>query len=114
MIRTTLPLSLTREQASRLHTYLQAYRRHAFASLPVSLERNNTLRLLQGMQGKLIAVMDQRATPLLLTVTTGEMTTLKTITTQLLLLHAREPASPERSAILADLAALKATLERYH
>lgn len=113
MMSTAPPLSLTREQASRLQVYVQTYRRYAFASLLPSVDRNTTLRTLQAMQGKLIGVMDQKTALLQLVLTTEEMTTLKTIITELLSLYAREPGSTERIAVLADLAALKASLKGY-
>ncbi len=113
MMSAAPPLLLTCEQASRLQAYLQTYRRYAFASLAPSTGRNNTLRILQAMQGKLIDVMDQKMTPLQLMLTTEEMTTLKTIITELLVLYAREPASAERSATLADLAALRGSFKGY-
>jgi hypothetical protein len=113
MMSTAPPLLLTREQASRLQAHLQTYRRYAFASLAPSIDRNTTLRMLQTMQGKLIDVMDQKTAFLQLVLTTEEMVTLKTIITELLSLYAKEPVSAKRSAILADLAALKADLKGY-
>lgn len=110
---TAPPLTLTREQARRLHEYIQTYRRYAFASLMPSAERNTTLRILQAIQGKLIDVLDQRTALLTCTLTMEEMTTVKTMTTELLLLYAKEPASDQRSALLADLAALKTSLKSF-
>ena len=113
MMSTAPPLSLTHDQARRLQAYLQTYRRYAFASLMPCTDRNNTLRILQAMQGKLIGVMDQNTALLTFILTTEEMTTLRTILTELLLLYAHQPASTERSATLADLAALKGSLKSY-
>ena len=72
MMSTAPPFSLTREQASRLHGYLLTARRAVFA-LPPSHQRNQTLRLLQAIQGKLIAILDQRTSPLLLLLSREEM-----------------------------------------
>jgi hypothetical protein len=113
MMGTAPPLQLTRDQASRLQAYLQAYRRYAFASLMPSVERNTALRILQTMQGKLIKVMDQKTALLQLVLTREEMTTLKTIITELLALYARQPESAERIATLGDLAALKISLKGF-
>jgi hypothetical protein len=113
MMGTAPPLSLTHNQARRLQAYLQTYRRYAFASLMPCTDRNNTLRILQAMQGKLIDVMDQKIAFLTFILATEEMTTLKTIITELLLLHAEQPVSTERNATLADLAALKGSLKGY-
>jgi len=113
MMGTAPPLQLTRDQAGRLQAYLQTYRRYAFASLMPSVERNTTLCILQAMQGKLIEVMDQKAALLQLVFTREEMTTLKTIITELLALYAQQPESAERIATLGDLAALKISLKSF-
>src|SRR5579883_1703420 len=110
VMSTAPPLMLTRDQARRLHDYIQTYRRYAFASLMPSVERNTTLRILQTMQGKLINVIDQRTALLTCVLTVEEIKTLKAMTTELLLLYAKEPISDQRGAILADIAALKASL----
>jgi hypothetical protein len=109
-MNTAPPLPLTREQASRLHAYLQTYRRYALAALLPGTDRNTTLRILQTMQGKLIAALDQQIVSFQLVLTTEEMTTVTTMVTELMLLYARQPESAERLATLADLAALKASL----
>ena len=111
MINTAPSLTLTREQATRLQAYLQTYRCYAFAALLPSIDRNNILRLLQAMQGRLIDVIDQKTTLFRLVLTLEEMTALKTITAELLLLYAQGPINDQRSAILADLAALKVSLK---
>lgn len=113
MMSAAPPPALTREQISRLQAYLQTYRRYTLASLMPSATRNNTLRLLQGIQGKLIDALDQKTALLPLILTTEEITTLKAITAELLTHYAQEPASAERDGTLVDLAGLKATLERY-
>jgi hypothetical protein len=110
MMSTAPPLTLTREQTSRLQAYLQTYRRYAFAALLPGAERNTILRTLQTMQGKLIDALDQKTAPFRLALTVEEMTTLRAIATELLLLYAKEPASEQRNDILTDLAALKASL----
>src|SRR6266852_5061659 len=99
---TAPPLSRTHEQASRLQAYLQTYRRYAFAFLAPSQKRNTTLRILQGMQGRLIESMDQQTASLSLVLTVEEMATLKTILGEVLRLYGREEApSNERNATLA-------------
>jgi hypothetical protein len=111
MMRSTAPpLSLTREQASRLQAYLQTYRHDAFVSLAPSPKRNTTLRRLQGIQGKLIAIVDQKITEWSLVLTVEERTTLRTVIEELRLLCLQEKASAERDAILADLGALRERL----
>lgn len=111
MMSTAPPLLLTLDQAGRLQGYIQAYRHYAFTFLAPSTGRNNTLRILQAIQGKLIEAMDQKIVVLQLVLTTEEMATLKTVVTELLALYAKQPESAERLATLADLAALKSSLK---
>lgn len=111
-MRMAPPFLLTHEQAGRLHSYIQTYRRYAFASLQPSAERNMTLRVLQAVQGKLIEAMDQVTTQLALALTKEEIEVLKAIVTILVSLYSQQPASAERIATLGDLAALKACLTR--
>lgn len=111
MMKTAPPFPLTREQANRLHEYLQAYRRYALASLLPSVERNSPLRTLQTIQGKLIEIMDQQIVPLHLALTVEESNAVKMSITELLLLYSRQPPSDERNTTLADLALLRASLK---
>lgn len=113
MMSTAPPFLLTRDQATRLQTYVQTYRHYSLASLMPSTERNTTLRVLQAVQGKLIEAMDQQETPLQLLLAREEMATLKTTITELLSLYAKQPESAERIATLGDLAALKTSLRGY-
>ncbi len=111
MMSTAPPLLLPRNQACRLQIYLQTYRRYAFASLVPSTGRNQTLRVLQALQGKLIEAMDQQADVLQLVLTTEELATLKTVIMELLTLSAKQPESAERVATLGDLATLRSSLK---
>lgn len=113
MMSTAPTLSLTREQASRLHAYLQTYRRYAWAALLPSVDRNNVLCMLQTMQGKLTDLRKQKTVMLTWRPTAEEMAMLKAIVAELLQLYARGPESKERVATLADLAALKSCLKVY-
>lgn len=112
MMSPALPLTLTREQARRLHCYAQTYRHYAYACLPPSEKRNMTLRILQGMQGKLVAALDQCTALLTCSLTAEEFATVKKITEELRLLYFQEPETTERNAIMDDLEALKQMLER--
>lgn len=113
MRSTAPPFLLTREQAQRLHSYIQTYRQYALTAFLPSTGRNTTLRLLQTMQGKLIEALDQPAIPLQLRLTSEEKRALRAMVTELLMLYATQPESQERIAALADLASLKNSLKTY-
>lgn len=87
------PLTLTREQARRLQGYVQTYRRYALAALLPCTDRNALLRVLQGMQGRLLEAMDQPVTLVQLPLSQEEMTSLRVMSNELLRLYAQEPAS---------------------
>src|SRR6185312_3299180 len=78
MMSTAPPLLLSRSQAGHLQGYIQTYRHYAFASIAPSTGRNNTLRILQAVQGKFIEAMDQQTAVLQLIFTEEEIATLKT------------------------------------
>ncbi|HEU5379975.1 MAG TPA: hypothetical protein VFV38_31520 [Ktedonobacteraceae bacterium] len=105
------PLTLTREQATRLQGYLQTYRRYALAALLPCTDRNAILRVLQGMQGRLLEAMDQPVTLVQLPLSQEEMTSLRVMSNELLRLYAQEPASQQRNTILTDVAAFKISLK---
>jgi hypothetical protein len=111
MMSTAPPLSLSRDQARRLQTSLQTYRHYAFASLAPSTGRNQTLRALQALQGRLIEAMDQQTARLQLILTAEEMVALKAVIMELLTFYARQPESAERVATLGDLATLRSSLK---
>ena len=116
MMGTAPPFLLSRDQAQRLHTYIQAYRTYALTSLLPSTERNTVLRVLQVLQSKLIEVLDRviaPSYPLSLLLTREEAMTLKVAATELIALYSRQPESAERIARLSDLAALKLSLKHY-
>ena len=112
-IASPLLLTLTRDQATRLQAYLQQYRCAIFATRLPCPDRNNTLRIVQTMQGKLIKTMDQGTALFRLFLAPEEMSTLKTLTAELLLLYARKPPGEQRDATLTYLAALKISLNHF-
>jgi len=111
MMSTAPPFIVTREQAVRLHGYIQTYRQYALTKLMPSTKRNVLLRGLQALQGRLIETLDQPANPLLLALSRDEVVVLKTTVNGLLTLYGGQPESAERTAIINDLAALKASLK---
>ena len=107
------PLALAPEQAARLLTYLQTYRRHVLTQMAPSTERNAQQRLLQALQGRLIQVREQgqRGAVVYLSLSSEEVKILHIMMTDLLASTLREPESTQRSATVVDLTALKTALE---
>jgi hypothetical protein len=113
MMSTAPPFLLTREQATRLHGYIQTYRQYALTRLLPSTERNVLLRGLQALQGKLIEALDRPANPLRLVLSRDEVGVLNTMVNGLLTLYGGQAESAERTATINDLAALKLSLKGF-
>lgn len=105
-------LPMSREQAERLLRYIQEYRRSAFASIPPTQERNTTLRLLQALQGKLLALTDQESLQISLVLAKEEVSALQAMTKGLLLLYGEKPDGLERIRTMTDLGKLYAYLKQ--
>ncbi|HEY4387456.1 MAG TPA: hypothetical protein VGN34_23620 [Ktedonobacteraceae bacterium] len=106
------PLQLGREQAERLLQYMQEYRRSALTSMPPTHERNTTLRLVQALQGKLLALLDQEQPQIQLVLDTEDVTALRAMIKSLLLLYGEKPDSLDRMMTVTDIGKLYAYLKR--
>ena len=93
MMHTSSMLPLTHEQAQRLATYLQAYRRHAYACLPPSIERNNALRVVQEIQSRVGDLLAEGTTLVPLTVDEQEIRVLQAVITTLMQQLVQQPLS---------------------
>jgi len=111
---TTPPLSLRREEATRLLTYMQEYRHVALAHLPPSPERNRNMRTIQTMQGMLIHFLDQQPIVFSLILNTEEILAIRAMAKDLLTIYGTLPETSERNSVLADLAGLKLHLRNYY
>jgi predicted Zn-dependent peptidase len=109
---TAPPLLLNRERAERLLQYMQEYRRVALTAMPITQERNTTLRLVQALQGKLLALVDQEQSQVHLPLTREEVNALKAMTKSLLLLYGEKPDSLNRTMTVMDVGKLYASLKQ--
>src|SRR5258708_26070180 len=108
MMSTAPPLLLNREQVERLLIYMQEYRRSALTNMPPTQERNTTLRLVQALQGKLLALVDQEQPQVHLLLTKEEATSLKAMAKSLLLLYGGKTDSSDRAMAVAGIGKLYA------
>jgi hypothetical protein len=112
MMSTAPPLLLNCEQARRLLTYMQAYRRSALTSMPPTQERNTTLRVVQALQGKLLALSEQHVPHVPLSLSREEATALKAMAKSLLLFYGEQTESPDRTITVTDLGKLYVYLKQ--
>jgi hypothetical protein len=103
MMSTAPPLLMNNEQARRLLTYMQEYRRSALTNTPPTQERNTTLRVVQALQGKLLALNEQQVLPIPLSLSREEATALKTMAKSLLLFYGEQAESSDRTRTVTDL-----------
>jgi hypothetical protein len=113
MISIALPFLLHAEQAERLLHYMQTYRRYVLIHLPPTQERNATLRLVQALQGKLLALKPFQSSLVQLVINREEGTVLQAMARGLLQMYGEQPnASAERATTLADVGRLYAYLKQ--
>ncbi len=112
MTSTAPPLPLGREQAERLLRYMQDYRQFALASMPPTHERNTTLRLVQALQGRLLALLDQEQPQIQLILDTEDVTALRAMIKSVLLLYGEKPDSVDRTLMVTDIGKLYAYLKQ--
>lgn len=114
MMSTAPPLQISREQAERLLQYMQEYRRYALTSIPPTQERNTTLRLIQALQGRLLALVDQTSLLVHLFLTKEEAIALKAMAKESLLLYGKKPDSLERTRTITDVGGLYTHLKQIY
>jgi hypothetical protein len=91
---------------------MQEYRRSALTSMPPTHERNTMLRLVQALQGKLLALLDQEQPQIQLALDTEGVTALLAMIKSLLLLYGEKPDSLDRTMTVTDIGKLYAHLKQ--
>jgi hypothetical protein len=109
---TAASLLLSRAQAERLLLYMQEYRRSALTSMPPTHERNTMLRLVQALQGKLLALLDQEQPQIQFALDKEDVTALQAMTKSLLLLYGEKPDSLDRTMAVTDIGKLYTYLKQ--
>jgi hypothetical protein len=106
-------LTLSASQVAQLVECCAAYRAYAWRELPPSAERNQTMKAVQAVQGRLSAWRDAVATePLLLSLQEEEKQALRQMTLLLMQVAGAQAPSGKRTQMLGELASLRQALER--
>ena len=100
------------DQTRQVQSMLQHYRMQVLGRWLPSPERNHLLRVLQEVQSRLVVGLDQQAEMVQIVLRPEERLALRRALTDLLPQYGHEPASPERTRLLATLAVLKASIDR--
>lgn len=112
MMRTGSVLHLNRQQGTQLAAYCSAYRSYLWHCLLPSPERNQALRSIQGVQGRLEQLQEQGQAHLALPLSMEEGTTLKQLFIILMQQYGNAPPSAERNQKLGELGSLRVLIER--
>ena len=105
-------LRLNRQQAAQLATHCSAYRSYLWRCLMPSPERNQALRSIQGLQGRLEQLQEEGPADLALPLSMEEGTTLKQLFLVLMRQYGNAPPSEQRTKALGELASLRLLVER--
>ena len=114
MMSTAPPWQLSREQAERLLRYMQEYRRYTLTSMPPTQERNTILRLIQALQGRLLALIDRNVQQIDLPLVKEDAVALKAMARGLLSLYEEKPDSLERAITITDVRKLHTYLKQIY
>ena len=112
MINAALTLLLSLAQATRLASYCADYRAYAWRSLPPTTERNQTMKALQAVQGRLSQARATGGETLWLITDEEEKQALRHMVCILIRLKGTEAATPERNRVLGELTGTRILLER--
>ncbi len=112
MTAIALTLSLGQAQTEQLADICAAYRAYAWRMLEPTTERNQTMRAIQAVQGRLSQARAEGSETLDLTLCAEEKQALRHVMCVLMQARGAEPASEERNQALGELAVLRVVLEQ--
>jgi hypothetical protein len=113
MMETVPVLRLNQQQVEQLMAHCTAYRTYLWQHLLPSSERNQSLRVIQALQGRLLTSSQKHAqAEIALSLSAEEGTILKHLFSVLMKLCETEAASEKCTHMLAEMAALRLLLER--
>lgn len=112
MIETTPVLRLHTEQLAQLIGYCTEYRSSLWQYAMPTPERNQMIRSLQALQGRLEKAQEQAQAGIVLLVTTEEKYTLKQLFRGLIQYYSSARPSEQRSRALGELVECRIALQR--
>jgi hypothetical protein len=112
MMETAPALFLNPSQVARLIGFCAAYRSALWRSAMPTPERNQALRSIQALQGRLEKAQEHGQTNVVLTLSGEERIALQQLLLGLMQQCSREPPSAERTQKLGELGSLRVLVER--
>lgn len=107
-------LRSNQSQITQLVAFCEAYRAHLWQHVPPSPERNQALRFIQALEGKLAKVQDQGANCLYFPFSQEEKNVIQQQLTSLLNAYGGEPQTETRNQKLEEMVNLRFTLNGLH
>jgi hypothetical protein len=112
MMETAPALHLNPSQVAHLIGYCSAYRASLWRSAMPTPERNQALRSIQALQGRLEKAQEQGQTNVVLALSMEEGTALRQLFLVLMQHYSQKPPSAERNQKLGELGSLRVLVER--
>lgn len=112
MMHTAFTLSLSRSLATQFVETCAAYREFAWHALEPSPERNQSMKAVQAIQGRVSELRRSAAEPLLFTINEQERQVLRQMIEILMRAYAAGARGDERTSQLGCLASLRILIER--
>ena len=105
-------LRLNPQQLAQLLTHCVAYRAYLWQYIMPTPERNQTIRSIQALQGRLLAFQEQGQPEIALPLNSEETNLVKQLLSRLMQQYGNMPHSEQRTRMLGELASLRVLVER--
>jgi hypothetical protein len=112
MMQTAPILCLNSSQVTQLIAFCAVYRAHLWQQFQPTPERNQLIRAIQALEGRLEKAQDEATSHKVLSLSVGEKNALQQQLIELLRLYGKEPESIERNQRLAEIFEIRKTIEQ--
>lgn len=111
-METISALRMNQQQATQLLTHLTAYRSYLWQTMLPTPERNQLIRSIQALQGRLEPLQAQRQEQVTIALSKEERSTLKQVLGELMKLYGTAAAPDRPNRTLSEVAGLNLLVER--
>ena len=112
VMETISVLRMNQQQTTQLMTHLTAYRSYLWQTMLPTPERNQLIRSIQALQGRLEPLQVQRQEQVMIALSKEERSTLKQVLGELMKLYGTAAAPARPNPTLSEVAGLYLLVER--
>ena len=112
MTHAVLTLHVSQSQAEQLAGMCATYRAYAWGVLEPTAERNQTMRTVQAVQGRISQARAPGAATVQVVLCEEERQALRQMLSVLMRMHGKQIPSEQRNQVLGELAGLRMVLEQ--